>query len=198
MTIAATGSGPAITFIAAQTGPRSALLSAAGGSLGGFSGAALELRESARLRAVPAGTAATRRVCVTRGAQQLTACRSCHEHDRAQALERHEVTRIAQLPALRMLYPARRPQAWRRAHEQALRRPALVLAPLAYNSTASLALCCSMTTRVKGWPSEWTQRRSSQVPGASSLPGEGGVRRAKRLGIARYDPRQADHHDALR
>ena len=39
-------------------------------------------------------------------------------------------------------------------HEQAGRRPALVLSPRAYNSTASLALCCPLTTRIKGWPFE--------------------------------------------
>jgi mRNA interferase MazF len=39
-------------------------------------------------------------------------------------------------------------------HEQAGRWPALVLSPRAYNSKASLALCCPLTTRVKGWPFE--------------------------------------------
>lgn len=39
-------------------------------------------------------------------------------------------------------------------HEQAGRRPALVLSPRAYNDKASLALCCPLTTRVKGWPFE--------------------------------------------
>ena len=39
-------------------------------------------------------------------------------------------------------------------HEQAGRRPALVLSPRAYNSTASLALCCPLTTKIKGWPFE--------------------------------------------
>jgi len=39
-------------------------------------------------------------------------------------------------------------------HEQAGRRPALVLSPRAYNDKASLALCCPLTTRIKGWPFE--------------------------------------------
>lgn len=39
-------------------------------------------------------------------------------------------------------------------HEQAGRRPALVLSPRAYNGKASLALCCPLTTRIKGWPFE--------------------------------------------
>lgn len=39
-------------------------------------------------------------------------------------------------------------------HERAGRRPALVLSPRAYNSKASLALCCPLTTKIKGWPFE--------------------------------------------
>ena len=39
-------------------------------------------------------------------------------------------------------------------HERAGRRPALVLSPRAYNSTASLTLCCPLTTKIKGWPFE--------------------------------------------
>ena len=39
-------------------------------------------------------------------------------------------------------------------HEQAGRRPALVLSPRVYNSTASLALCCLLTTKIKAWPFE--------------------------------------------
>jgi len=43
------------------------------------------------------------------------------------------------------------PQAGR---EQAGRRPALVLSPLAYNVRASLALVCPITSQVKGYPFE--------------------------------------------
>jgi mRNA interferase MazF len=43
------------------------------------------------------------------------------------------------------------PQA---GHEQAGRRPALVLSPSAYNSKVGLALCCPITSRVKGYPFE--------------------------------------------
>ena len=39
-------------------------------------------------------------------------------------------------------------------HEQAGRRPALVLSPLAYNRSIGLAVVCSMTTKVKGYPFE--------------------------------------------
>lgn len=38
--------------------------------------------------------------------------------------------------------------------EQAGRRPALVLSPIAYNRRASLALVCPITTQVKGYPFE--------------------------------------------
>ena len=39
-------------------------------------------------------------------------------------------------------------------HEQAGRRPALVLSPAAYNGKAGLALCCPITSQVKGYPFE--------------------------------------------
>jgi mRNA interferase MazF len=43
------------------------------------------------------------------------------------------------------------PQA---GHEQAGRRPAVVLSPLAYNAKVSLALLCPITSQVKGYPFE--------------------------------------------
>jgi len=43
------------------------------------------------------------------------------------------------------------PQA---GHEQAGRRPALVLSPLAYNRRTGLALLCPATRQVKGYPFE--------------------------------------------
>jgi mRNA interferase MazF len=43
------------------------------------------------------------------------------------------------------------PQA---GHEQAGRRPALVLSPAAYNGKTGLMVCCPLTTRVKGYPFE--------------------------------------------
>jgi len=43
------------------------------------------------------------------------------------------------------------PQA---GHEQAGRRPALVVSPSAYNGKTGLMLCCPMTTQVKGYPFE--------------------------------------------
>ena len=43
------------------------------------------------------------------------------------------------------------PQA---GHEQAGRRPALVLSPLAYNRKVGLAILCPITNQVKGYPFE--------------------------------------------
>ena len=39
-------------------------------------------------------------------------------------------------------------------HEQAGRRPALVLSPAAYNGKTSLMICCPMTTQIKNYPFE--------------------------------------------
>jgi len=44
-----------------------------------------------------------------------------------------------------------RPQA---GHEQAGRRPALVLSPKAYNGKVGLLLACPITNQVKGYPFE--------------------------------------------
>jgi mRNA interferase MazF len=43
------------------------------------------------------------------------------------------------------------PQA---GHEQAGRRPALVVSPVEYNQRVGLALMCPITSRVKGYPFE--------------------------------------------
>jgi mRNA interferase MazF len=43
------------------------------------------------------------------------------------------------------------PQA---GHEQAGRRPALVISPESYNSMVGLALMCPITSKVKGYPFE--------------------------------------------
>ena len=39
-------------------------------------------------------------------------------------------------------------------HEQAGHRPALLLSPKEYNAITSLALCCPITSQVKGYPFE--------------------------------------------
>jgi mRNA interferase MazF len=43
------------------------------------------------------------------------------------------------------------PQA---GHEQAGRRPALVLSPVSYNSKVGLAILCPITSQIKGYPFE--------------------------------------------
>lgn len=43
------------------------------------------------------------------------------------------------------------PQA---GHEQAGRRPALVMSPARYNGKTGLMVCCPMTTKIKGHPFE--------------------------------------------
>jgi len=55
------------------------------------------------------------------------------------------------------------PQA---GHEQAGRRPALVVSPLAYNAKVGLALLCPITTHVKGYPFEVLVPPGSKITGA--------------------------------
>jgi mRNA interferase MazF len=43
------------------------------------------------------------------------------------------------------------PQA---GHEQAGRRPALILTPATYNRKVGLAICCPVTNQIKGYPFE--------------------------------------------
>ena len=56
------------------------------------------------------------------------------------------------------------PQA---GHEQAGLRPAFVLSPRAYNQKASLALCCPITSRIKGYPFEVRLPRDLPIQGAA-------------------------------
>lgn len=55
------------------------------------------------------------------------------------------------------------PQA---GHEQAGRRPALVLSPLSYNAKVGLALLCPITSQVKGYPFEVSIPDGLPVAGA--------------------------------
>jgi mRNA interferase MazF len=64
------------------------------------------------------------------------------------------------------------PQA---GHEQAGRRPALVLSPAAYNGLVGLALLCPITSRVKGYPFE------VPLPGGSVVSGVVGADQVKSL-----------------
>ena len=56
------------------------------------------------------------------------------------------------------------PQA---GHEQAGRRPAVVLSPGSYNAKVGLAILCPITSRVRGYPFE--------VPIPGGLPVEGAI-----------------------
>ncbi len=55
------------------------------------------------------------------------------------------------------------PQA---GHEQAGRRPALVLSPGSYNGKVGLALMCPITRQVKGYPFEVALPQDAPVEGA--------------------------------
>jgi len=54
------------------------------------------------------------------------------------------------------------PQA---GHEQAGRRPAVVLSPLAYNAKVGLALLCPITSQIKGYPFEVSMPNGLPVNG---------------------------------
>lgn len=64
------------------------------------------------------------------------------------------------------------PQA---GHEQAGRRPALVLSPAAYNARVGLALLCPITSRAKGYPFE------VPLPGGLPVTGVVGADQVKSL-----------------
>ena len=76
------------------------------------------------------------------------------------------------------------PQA---GHEQAGRRPALVISPKAYNQKVGLALFCPVTSKLKGYPFEVELPEGLEVNGAvlsdqiKSLDWRS--RDAKRLGV---------------
>lgn len=54
------------------------------------------------------------------------------------------------------------PQA---GHEQAGRRPAVVLSPSAYNARVGLAILCPITSQIKGYPFEVTIPNALPVSG---------------------------------
>lgn len=76
-------------------------------------------------------------------------------------------------------------------HEQAGRRPALVISPAAYNRAAGLSLMCPITSKAKGYPFEVTLHRESGVQGVAladqvrSLDWR--ARRAELAGVAPAD-----------
>ena len=51
-------------------------------------------------------------------------------------------------------------------HEQAGRRPAIVLSPMDYNRTVGLAVVCPITNQVKGYPWEVIIPDNNSVSGA--------------------------------
>jgi len=51
-------------------------------------------------------------------------------------------------------------------HEQAGRRPAVVVSPLEYNQKVGLCLCCPVTSRVKGYPFEVELPSGLEIAGA--------------------------------
>ena len=70
----------------------------------------------------------------------------------------------------RRYVPARGDAVWitfnpQAGHEQAGRRPALVLSPSSYNGKVGLAILCPITSQVKGYPFEVT------IPSGSKLDG---------------------------
>lgn len=51
-------------------------------------------------------------------------------------------------------------------HEQAGRRPAVVVSPAEYNQKVGLCLCCPVTSRVKGYPFEVELPSGLEIAGA--------------------------------
>lgn len=80
------------------------------------------------------------------------------------------------------------PQA---GHEQAGHRPALVISPSSYNRRVGLAICCPVTSQVKGYPFEVLLPHGFAVEGAilsdqiKSLDWR--VRKARRIGAVPAD-----------
>ena len=79
----------------------------------------------------------------------------------------------------------------RAGHEQAGHRPALVISPSSYNRRVGLALCCPITSHVKGYPFEVLLPAGLGVEGAvlsdqlKSLDWR--VRKARRIASAPAD-----------
>jgi len=92
--------------------------------------------------------------------------------------------------------PARGDLVWlqfnpRAGHEQAGHRPALVISPSSYNRRVGLAVCCPVTSQVKGYPFEVLLPEGLGVEGAvlsdqvKSLDWR--VRKARRIGSVPAD-----------
>ena len=76
------------------------------------------------------------------------------------------------MKALKQVYvPARGDIVWlnftpQAGREQAGRRPALVISPKSYNQKVGLAVCCPITSQVKGYPFEVELPKGLSVAGA--------------------------------
>ena len=92
--------------------------------------------------------------------------------------------------------PARGDLVWLRfnpqaGHEQAGHRPAVVISPSSYNRRVGLAVCCPVTSQVKGYPFEVVLPPGLGVEGAilsdqlKSLDWR--VRKARRIGSVPAD-----------
>ena len=65
-----------------------------------------------------------------------------------------------------MVVPERGDIIWLDFSEQAGRRPAIVLSPSSYNQKTSLAVCCPITSNIKGYPFEVKLPDGLKVQGA--------------------------------
>src|SRR5215218_2502163 len=86
------------------------------------------------------------------------------------ASRRSARTRSPVSPRARVTVPDRGDVVWldfnpQTGHEQAGRRPALVLSPVAYNRKVGLALVCPITSQVKGYPFEVQMPEGTEVAG---------------------------------
>lgn len=76
------------------------------------------------------------------------------------------------------------PQA---GHEQAGRRPAVVVSPIEYNQKVGLCLCCPITGQVKGYPFEVQVPEEVGIKGAVLCDQVKSVdwraRKARRIGV---------------
>ena len=92
--------------------------------------------------------------------------------------------------------PARRDLVWlqfnpQAGHEQAGHRPAVVISPSSYNRRVGLAVCCPVTSQVKGYPFEMLLPQGLGAEGAilsdqiKSLDWR--VRKARRIGSVPVD-----------
>jgi mRNA interferase MazF len=76
-------------------------------------------------------------------------------------------------------------------HEQAGRRPALVISPGSYNRRIGLAICCPITSRVQGYPFEVLLPAGLGVEGAVLSDQikclDWRTRKARRIGTAPLD-----------